>query len=71
MSLYLQIPGVNIPFRHLVYYFITLTVAGTLHEMGHAIAAARYTSSKIILCFVVMYCIYIIFLLTALMQAFQ
>eukprot|EP00795_Rhopilema_esculentum_P017202 gene17202-8744_t len=35
------IPGVNIPWQHLIYYFLTLAVGGTLHEMGHAIAAAR------------------------------
>eukprot|EP00794_Sanderia_malayensis_P000487 gene487-1132_t len=35
------IPGVNIPFRHIIYYFLTLAIGGTLHEAGHAIAAAR------------------------------
>eukprot|EP00127_Corallochytrium_limacisporum_P001451 Clim_evm4s57 gene=Clim_evmTU4s57 len=34
------VPGVNLPVSHLGYYFFALALAGVLHEMGHAIAAA-------------------------------
>lgn len=32
-------PGVNIPWNELAYYFITLVVCGIFHEVGHALAA--------------------------------
>lgn len=32
-------PGVNIPWSELVYYFVTLVVCGVFHEVGHALAA--------------------------------
>ena len=32
-------PGVNIPWNELAYYFVTLVVCGTFHEVGHALAA--------------------------------
>ena len=32
-------PGVNIPWNELAYYFVTLVVCGVFHEIGHALAA--------------------------------
>jgi hypothetical protein len=37
----LQLPGVNVPSHHFVYYFLALFVSAILHEMGHAVAGAR------------------------------
>ncbi|KAI8498651.1 Membrane-bound transcription factor site-2 protease [Branchiostoma belcheri] len=34
-------PGVNLPWSHMVYFAATLLLAGVLHELGHAIAAIR------------------------------
>ncbi|XP_028391704.1 membrane-bound transcription factor site-2 protease-like [Dendronephthya gigantea] len=34
-------PGVNLPWSHIVYYLVTLTLAGIVHEVGHALAAVR------------------------------
>ncbi|CAH1227363.1 MBTPS2 [Branchiostoma lanceolatum] len=34
-------PGVNLPWNHMVYFAATLLLAGVLHELGHAIAAIR------------------------------
>jgi hypothetical protein len=36
-----QVPGVNVPSSHLIYYVIALAVAGIIHEIGHALAATR------------------------------
>ena len=33
-------PGVNLPWRDLSYYVITLVVCGVFHEAGHAVAAS-------------------------------
>lgn len=32
-------PGVNLPWNQIVYYFMTLLICGVFHEMGHALAA--------------------------------
>lgn len=32
-------PGVNLPWNQLVYYFVTLLLCGVVHEVGHALAA--------------------------------
>ncbi len=32
-------PGVNLPWNEVSYYFITIIVCGVFHEMGHALAA--------------------------------
>ncbi|KAJ3071831.1 Membrane-bound transcription factor site-2 protease [Podochytrium sp. JEL0797] len=34
------IPGVNLPFYAIGYYFLSLFLAGVFHEMGHAVAGA-------------------------------
>lgn len=34
-------PGVNLPWNHIFYYLFTLTLAGAIHEIGHALAAVR------------------------------
>lgn len=34
-------PGVNLPISQIAYYLLTLLLCGVLHELGHAIAAAR------------------------------
>ena len=34
-------PGVNLPWSHIVYYLVTLTLSGIVHEVGHALAAVR------------------------------
>ncbi|CAG8527323.1 9744_t:CDS:2 [Diversispora eburnea] len=36
-----QIPGVTLPMSHFAYYLIALLICGVIHEMGHAIAAAK------------------------------
>lgn len=36
-------PGINLPMSQIVYYMLTLFVCGVLHEVGHAIAAVRYS----------------------------
>ena len=36
-----MMPGVNLPWSHILYYLLTLTLAGILHEIGHALAAVR------------------------------
>ena len=33
-------PGVNLPWRDLSYYVVTLVVCGVFHEVGHAVAAS-------------------------------
>ena len=33
-------PGVNLPWRDLSYYIVTLVVCGVFHEAGHAVAAS-------------------------------
>ncbi|RHZ61726.1 hypothetical protein Glove_346g35 [Diversispora epigaea] len=35
------IPGVTLPMSHFAYYLIALLICGVIHEMGHAIAAAK------------------------------
>ena len=35
-------PGMNMPWNQVCYYFITLITAGAFHEVGHAVSAARY-----------------------------
>ena len=35
-------PGVNVPWSQVLYYFVTLSVSGIFHEVGHAIAAVRF-----------------------------
>lgn len=35
------VPGVNLPVSHLLYYFLALLFCSIVHEMGHALAAAR------------------------------
>ncbi|CAG8561377.1 2138_t:CDS:2 [Ambispora gerdemannii] len=37
------IPGLTIPWSHLVYILFALLVCGIFHEAGHAIAAAKYS----------------------------
>ncbi|CAG8494017.1 12762_t:CDS:2 [Ambispora leptoticha] len=37
------IPGLTIPWSHLVYILFSLLVCGIFHEAGHAIAAAKYS----------------------------
>ena len=32
-------PGVNLPWSEVLYYFLTLVVCGIVHEVGHALAA--------------------------------
>lgn len=32
-------PGVNLPWSEITYYFVTLVIAGVFHEVGHALAA--------------------------------
>ena len=39
-------PGVNLPWNHILYYLLTLTIAGILHEVGHALAAVRYFNNS-------------------------
>ncbi|XP_070567496.1 membrane-bound transcription factor site-2 protease-like isoform X2 [Ptychodera flava] len=34
-------PGINLPMSQILYYFVTLSVCGILHEFGHAVAAVR------------------------------
>ncbi|CAB3983566.1 membrane-bound transcription factor site-2 protease-like [Paramuricea clavata] len=34
-------PGINLPWSHILYYLLTLTLAGIVHEVGHALAAVR------------------------------
>eukprot|EP01126_Amoeba_proteus_P045639 TRINITY_DN5124_c0_g1_i10.p1 TRINITY_DN5124_c0_g1~~TRINITY_DN5124_c0_g1_i10.p1 ORF type:complete len:374 (-),score=50.57 TRINITY_DN5124_c0_g1_i10:888-2009(-) len=34
-----MLPGVNIPYSQLMYYFVSLLISGIIHEFGHAIAA--------------------------------
>ena len=34
-----MMPGVNIPWNQLMYYFVTLVICGVFHEIGHALAA--------------------------------
>ena len=33
-------PGVNLPWREILYYLLTLVVCGVFHEAGHALAAS-------------------------------
>ena len=33
-------PGVNLPWRDLLYYVVTLVICGVFHEAGHAVAAS-------------------------------
>ena len=33
-------PGVNLPWRDILYYVVTLVVCGVFHEAGHAVAAS-------------------------------
>lgn len=32
-------PGVNLPWNQILYYFLTLLICGIFHELGHALAA--------------------------------
>ncbi|EZA49658.1 Membrane-bound transcription factor site-2 protease [Ooceraea biroi] len=36
-----MLPGVNVPFSEIGYYAITLAICTIVHELGHALAAAR------------------------------
>lgn len=36
-----MLPGIDVPFSELGYYTITLAVCAIVHELGHALAAAR------------------------------
>lgn len=36
-----QLPGVNLPFNELGYYTTTLAICSIVHELGHALAAAK------------------------------
>ena len=36
------LPGVNLPSSDFVHYTITLAICTTFHELGHAVAAARW-----------------------------
>lgn len=36
-----MLPGVNLPLNEMGYYMITLAVCSIVHELGHALAAAR------------------------------
>lgn len=38
---FLQLPGIDMPFNEIGYYIITLAVCSIMHELGHALAAAR------------------------------
>lgn len=40
-SIYLQLPGVNIPISDTGYYISTLLICSVFHELGHATAAVR------------------------------
>ena len=42
-----QVPGLNVPWKDAGYYILSLTFASIVHEAGHALAAARYASSKL------------------------
>lgn len=35
-----QMPGINLPASHLLYFLAALAITGIAHEMGHAMAAA-------------------------------
>ena len=32
-------PGVDLPWSEISYYFVTLVITGVFHEVGHALAA--------------------------------
>ncbi|CAM1295484.1 MBTPS2 (predicted) [Pycnogonum litorale] len=34
-----MVPGINIPLSELCYYFVTLLLCSTVHEVGHAVAS--------------------------------
>ncbi|XP_036140201.1 membrane-bound transcription factor site-2 protease isoform X2 [Monomorium pharaonis] len=36
-----MLPGVDVPFHEIGYYIITLAICSIVHELGHALAAAR------------------------------
>lgn len=36
-----MLPGIDVPFNEIGYYIITLAVCSIMHELGHALAAAR------------------------------
>lgn len=36
-----QLPGVDVPFNEIGYYIVTLAICSIVHELGHALAAAR------------------------------
>ncbi|XP_066595263.1 membrane-bound transcription factor site-2 protease [Prorops nasuta] len=41
VGLDILLPGVNMPFNEIGYYTITLGICSIVHEMGHALAAAK------------------------------
>ncbi|XP_020279142.1 membrane-bound transcription factor site-2 protease [Pseudomyrmex gracilis] len=36
-----MLPGVDVPFNEIGYYIVTLAICSIVHELGHALAAAR------------------------------
>ncbi|KAL4624894.1 membrane-bound transcription factor site-2 protease isoform X2 [Arapaima gigas] len=40
-ALQVVVPGVNLPFSQLAYFFIAILVSGIIHEFGHGVAALR------------------------------
>lgn len=40
LTLFIQIPGVTVPFSHMPIMLLALFVAQCVHELGHAVAAA-------------------------------